>query len=174
MARLSKPAKLKSGLSKKNSTENNRELLAKHIVQNFRVIVKTIQAHSRWVEKQSGVSAVQLWALWELFAAPGLKVSELSKALSVHQSTASNMLDKLEQKHLIRRDRTGPDQRVVHLYLTQKGIDLLSQAPRPAQGAVQDALKRMSDNELNNLGEGLDTLIAYMALSEEGAELEPI
>ena len=169
-----KPAKIKTGLSKKYKIENNREQLTKHIVQDFRVIVKTIQAHSRWVEKQSGVSAVQLWAMWELFSSPGLKVSELSKALSVHQSTASNMLDKLEQKSLIRRDRTGPDQRVVHLYLTQEGTDLLSQAPRPAQGAIQDALLRMSDDKLLNLKQSLDTLIASMTLSEEGAELEPI
>lgn len=161
-------------LTRKTKAHTERDSVSKMIVQDFRVVVRTIQAHSRWVEKQCGVSGVQLWAMWELFAAPGQKVSELSKALSIHQSTASNMLDKLEEKSLIRRDRSGPDQRVVQLFLTKKGSDLLSDAPRPAQGAVQDALKRMSDKELATLKTGLDALINHMSVSEEGAELKPI
>lgn len=163
-----------STLTKKTKANAARDEAAKNIVQDLRVVVRTIQAHSRWVEKQCGVSGVQLWAMWELFASPGQKVSELSKALSIHQSTASNMLDKLEEKSLIRRDRSGPDQRVVHLYLTNKGSSLLSEAPRPAQGAVQDALKSMSDEELKSLKTGLDALISHMTVSEEGAEMKPI
>ena len=112
--------------------------------------------------------------MWELFATPGQKVSDISKALSIHQSTASNMLDKLEEKSLVRRDRSGPDQRVVRLFLTKQGSDLLSEAPQPAQGAVQDALKRMSDDELTALKSGLDALINHMTFSEEGAALKPI
>ena len=163
-----------TSLTRKNKTRASRDEIANNIVQDLRVVVRTIQAHSRWIEKQSGVSGVQLWAMWQLFESPGQKVSELSKALSIHQSTASNMLDKLEEKSLIRRDRSGPDQRVVQLFLTQKGTDLLSVAPRPAQGAVQDALKRMSDKELQILKTGLDSLINHMTISEEGAALKPI
>lgn len=161
-------------LTRKGKTKTTRDEVAKNIVQDLRIVVRTIQAHSRWVEKQSGVSSVQLWAMWELFASPGQKVSDLSKALSIHQSTASNMLDKLEKKDLIKRDRSGPDQRVVQLFLTEKGSQLLSRAPRPAQGAVQDALKSMSDNELKSLKSGLDALISQMTVSEEGAALKPI
>ena len=163
-----------SSLIKKSKTKAVRDEVSKSIVQDLRVVVRTIQAHSRWVEKLCGVSGVQLWAMWELFSSPGQKVFDLSKALSIHQSTASNMLDKLEAKGLIRRDRSGPDQRVVQLYLTTKGSELLSDAPRPAQGAVQDALKYMSDEELKCLKSGLDALISQMSVSEEGAELKPI
>lgn len=163
-----------AALTKKKSAKDGRDDVAKKIVQDLRIVVRTIQAHSRWVEKQCGVSSVQLWAMWELFAAPGQKVSDLSRSLSIHQSTASNMLDKMEEKKLIRRDRSGPDQRVVQLFLTKKGSDLLSVAPRPAQGAVQDALKRMSDEELSYLKNGLDALISHMTVSEEGAGLKPI
>jgi DNA-binding MarR family transcriptional regulator len=169
--------KLKGGdsaLTKKKSAKDGRDDIAKNIVQDLRIVVRTIHAHSRWVEKQCGVSSVQLWAMWELFETPGQKVSELSRSLSIHQSTASNMLDKMEEKKLIRRDRSGPDQRVVRLFLTKKGSELLSVAPRPAQGAVQDALKRMSDHELEFLKKGLDALIGHMTVSEEGAGLKPI
>lgn len=174
MVARKKITKSGSALTRKKSAKAARDDVAKNIVQDLRIVVRTIQAHSRWVEKQCGVSSVQLWAMWELFASPGQKVSDLSRSLSIHQSTASNMLDKMEEKNLIRRDRSGPDQRVVQLYLTKKGTDLLSDAPRPAQGAVQDALKRMSDDELESLRRSLDALINHMTVSEEGAGLKPI
>ena len=153
---------------------SKQEVMAKSIVQNIRVVVRTIQAHSRSIEKQCGVSGVQLWAMWELFSHPGQKVSDLSKALSIHQSTASNMLDKLEHKDLIRRDRGGPDQRVVQLYLTEKGTELLSNAPRPARGAVRDALMRMNAEELQQLEAGLEALIRQLPDSATSAALKPI
>lgn len=174
MAGKKKIVDAESGLTKKVTTKPERDETGKIIVQDLRIVLRTIQAHSRWVEKQCGVSSVQLWAMWELFALPGQKVSDLSKALYIHQSTASNMLDKLEEKGLIRRDRSGPDQRVVRLFLTQQGTELLSNAPRPAQGAVQHALRNMKDDELNALRSGLDALINNMTLSEDGAAMKPI
>lgn len=163
-----------SGLKKNTPIANDRDALAKDALQHLRVIVRTTQAHSRWIEKSSGVSGAQLWAMWELFATPGQKVSELSRALSIHQSTASNMLDKLEEKQLIRRDRSGPDQRVVQLFLTGKGTDLLSDAPRPAQGAIYDALRSMPDQDLKQLNAGLISLMDNMKIAEEQAAMQPI
>ena len=163
-----------TGLTRTAKTEADRENTCQAIVQDLRIVVKTTQAHSRWIEKQSGVSGVQLWAMWQLFAEPGQKVSDLSQALSIHQSTASNMLDKLEDKKLIRRDRSGPDQRVVQLYLTAKGTELLSSAPRPAQGPVTEALNRMNDKELIKLRSGLQALIQHMSVEAEDGALTPI
>ena len=163
-----------SGLTKATRTEAKRENTCQAIVQDLRIIVKTTQAHSRWIEKQCGVSGVQLWAMWQLFSEPGQKVSDLSQALSIHQSTASNMLDKLEDKKLIRRDRSGPDQRVVKLYLTTKGTELLSVAPRPATGPVTEALSRLNDSELKKLHSGLQALIKHMSVSVEDGAMTPI
>ena len=163
-----------STLKKNNQIPNAREILTKDIVQNVRVVVRSTQAHARWIEKSSGISGAQLWTMWELFTNPGQKVSELSRALSIHQSTASNMLDKLEEKKLIRRQRGGPDQRVVQLFLTSKGVELLSDAPRPAQGAIIDALNCMSDDDLCKLNEGLVALLGHMKVAEENAALNPL
>jgi len=164
----------KSNLHKNIQTENGRGTIAAEVVQNLRVILRTTQAHSRWIEKSTGVSGAQLWAMWELFATPGQKVSELSRTLSIHQSTASNMLDKLEEKGLIRRQRGGPDQRVVQLFLTSKGVELLSDAPRPAQGAIIDALTSLPDTELCKLNEGLSALLIHMKVAEQNAAMKPL
>lgn len=155
-------------------TEEPRFVRFQTILKDLRIVFRAIQNHSRLVEKQSGLSAAQLWVMWELFAEPGLKVSELARVLSIHQSTCSNMLDKLQEKELIRRDRTASDQRIVKIYLSEKGIQLLAAAPRPAQGAVTEALLKLPDQALDNLEQGLTDLVKMLHTVDEDASMMPI
>lgn len=150
-----------------------REEKMRDVLQQLRVLFRNIQAHSRWVEKQCGVSAAQLWALWELQRAPGLRVSDLSRVLSVHQSTASNMLDKLEEKDLIRRERGGNDQRVVRLFVTDAGETVLEKAPEYARGAIMGALVKMPDPVIDELSDGLSQLISEMGINDDD-KMKPI
>lgn len=151
-----------------------REEQARQVLQALRIVFRSVQAHSRWVESQCGVSATQLWALWELFAEPGRNLAQLGAALSIHPSTASNLVDKLRKKGLVRKQRSGPDQRVVRLYITAAGSELLAQAPRPAQGALIDALGRLSDQSLLQIGAGLAELLAAMKVKDASAALRPL
>lgn len=151
-----------------------REEWMRSVVQGFRLVFRSIQEHSRWVEKQCGVSAAQLWTMWELHARPGLRVSELSRALSIHQSTASNLLDKLERKQLIQRERRGPDHRVVRLYLTAQGRELVEHAPGPAQGALSSGLMALPDPVLAGLNDNIAALVKAMDLVDHEAALEPL
>jgi DNA-binding MarR family transcriptional regulator len=153
---------------------NDRQEHMKNITQKLRVVFRAVQAHSKIVERQCGLSSAKLWMMWELFATPGLKVSELARALTIHPSTCSNMLDQLEDKGLVRRDRSKIDQRAVHLYLTEEGARVLAKAPRPAQGTLSDALEQLSDETLQNLEDGLNTLIDAMKVKDEKDGLVPI
>ncbi len=144
------------------------------IIRHFRTVVKAIQAHSAWVERQCGVSAAQLWALWEIHAEPGLRVKDISERLSIRPATASNLLDKIESKGLIVRDRCGPDQRVVQLFPTDQGAELLANAPGPAEGALLNALVRMDDGALDELGNSLGALVEILAIREEEFAMAPI
>ncbi len=155
-------------------TAGGRDEHVRAVVQSLRVIFRSVQDHSRWVEGQCGVSAAQLWAMWELLAAPGMRVSDLSRALSIHQSTASNMLDKLERKGLVQRRRGGPDHRVVRLHLTDAGASLVAEAPRPAQGALTSALYQLPDNKLEQLHRSIADLVALMRIRDPEAALEPL
>lgn len=156
------------------SAAEDHEPQTRVVVQQLRIVYRAMQEHSRWVEKQCGVTAAQLWALWELAARPGLRVSELSQALSLHQSTTSNLLDKLEKKGLVERRRGGPDQRVVQVALTSAGTDIVARAPRPAQGAISAALARLPAAELAGLERGLAELIGRMEGADHAAALRPM
>ncbi|MEE4637628.1 MAG: MarR family transcriptional regulator [Wenzhouxiangella sp.] len=144
------------------------------VIRHFRTVVKAIQAHSTWVERQCGVSAAQLWALWEIHAEPGLRVKDISERLSIKPATASNLLDKIEGKELIRRDRCGPDQRVVQLFPTERGEQLLASAPGPAEGALLNALARLDDLKLGELAISLDALVEAFAIRGDEFAMAPI
>jgi len=145
-----------------------------NITKQLRVLFRAIRSHSKTVERQCGLSSAKLWMMWELFANPGLKVSELARALTIHPSTCSNMLDQLENKELIRRERSKSDQRAVHLFLTDEGTQLLAIAPRPAQGTLSMALEHLSDSHLTHLEEGLNQLVQAMQVKDEEAGMLPI
>lgn len=128
----------------------------------FRMIFKSTAKHSEDIEKSAGIPGTQLWALAEIKENPHITVNNLARKMALHQSTISNLIDKMEKKSLLQRDRSKDDKRVVYLSLTPEGEDVLSKAPSPAKGILIDALERMSAEDLGllhtNLSHFIDTL----------------
>ncbi len=141
---------------------NSNARAATEALRQFRVIFGAVRQHFQAVEKACGVSGAQIWAMAALRQTPGMKVSELAQALSIHASTASNLLDKIEKAGLIRRERNSADQRVVQLYLTAAGEKALEKAPEPLTGILTHALGQLADDALERLNQDLATLIAHM------------
>lgn len=147
---------------------------ALQVLQKFRLIFRSVKQHFRWVEERCGVSGAQLWVMFELTQNPGLRVSEIAQALSIHQSTASNMLDKLERRDLVERRREGPDRRVVRVFLTSAGKRVIDAAPRPARGVLTEAISKLPDATLQNLEASLDMLISEMQVTDQEGAMQPI
>jgi DNA-binding MarR family transcriptional regulator len=135
---------------------------AREALRQFRVIFGAVRQHFQAVEKACGVSGAQIWAMAALQQTPGMKVSELAQALSIHASTASNLLDKIEKAGLVRRERNSADQRVVKLYLTEAGEAALGKAPQPLTGILTHALDQLPDDALARLNQDLAALLAHM------------
>lgn len=145
-----------------------------NVTQQLRIIFKAIQAHSKQVEAACGLSSVRLWMLYEVHNAPGIKVSELASLLTIHRSTCSNMLDKLEEKQLISRYRSKSDQRAVRLYITEEGKSILSKAPSPPEGKLSSTLNKLSLEQLGDLEGSLSLLVGALQYDDDKAALTPI
>ncbi len=150
-----------------------REERASGALRRFRVIFGTVKKHFQDIESKCGVSGAQLWAISEVADLPGIRVTELAHSMSLHQSTASNLVGELERKGLVRKER-GADQRVVRLYLTEQGGELVVRAPKPMIGVLPDALQRLPDDVLDSLTANMDVLIAIMQLKDEAAATKPL
>ncbi|GGK66981.1 MarR family winged helix-turn-helix transcriptional regulator [Amphritea balenae] len=60
-------------------------------------------------------------------ANPGLKQTELAKAVHLDRSTVVSAIDKLERRNLVQRKRVAGDRRTNALQLTNAGSTLLAQ-----------------------------------------------
>lgn len=147
-------------LARRGRGDQRRRML--EVLEQFRVIVKSIRRHYQDVERRAGVSGAQLWALAQIAEQAGGKVGELARALAVHQSTASNLVRELERRGLVTRERRGRDLRHVQLYPSRKGLALLKAAPRPLIGVLQQALSELSPERLAALHAELAHVIVLM------------
>src|SRR5690606_32319501 len=139
-----------------------------------RIIISSVKKHLGRIENLCEVSSSQLWVLWELYKSPGLKVTELALKLSIHQSTASNLIEKLVKKALIVKKRGHQDQRVVRLYLTSAGIETILKAPGSPRGVLRDALDQLSIQDLLQLQHSLESLIEQIKQKDEADAMEPL
>lgn len=144
------------------------------VLKQFRVVIRNIKTHYQEVEKSIGVSGAQLWALSVVAGRPGITVGELADALAVHQSTASNLLERLAQLGFIERRREASDQRVVSIHLTPAGHSAIQHAPKPAIGLLQNALLTMEEGDLAELHESLHKLITAIGRKGRAGETTPI
>lgn len=155
----------------------NQELqakLANASLQHFRVIFSSVKKHLSDTESACGISSSQLWVLYELHKAPDLKVSELATNLAIHQSTASNLIEKLVKKMLIVKKRETTDQRVVRLSLTEQGLAIIKNAPPSPRGVLRDALDRLDVDMLETLTQSLALLSSQINSKDVNAGLIPL
>lgn len=144
------------------------------VLKKFRIVVRAAQRHSAWVEKQCGISGAQLWVMQEVHDAPGSRVGEIAGKLAIHQTTMSNLLNGLVRQGYIVKSRDAHDQRAVRLMLSEKGNQLLDQAPKPAKGFLPEALLQMDASALLELDRGLGHLMQSIDSMDEEYGLQPL
>jgi DNA-binding MarR family transcriptional regulator len=127
-------------------------------LQEFRTIFGSARRHDADVRQVAGISGSQLWALSEIARAEGMRVNDLSERMALHQTTASNLINALVERNLIRRSKDDADQRVVRLRVTTEGKKMLLRAPGPYAGLLVDALRHLKTNDLRRLNEALRVL----------------
>jgi len=164
----------KHELPKRRQDALRRNQRVLDVLMQFRLVINSAKRHYAWIEKQCGVSGAQMWALWELNESPGMRASDLAAAMAIHQSTISNLLDKLESEGYIRRDRSADDRRIVTLSLTKSGAALVNRAPQPACGILPDALRRMDPKVLQALGGHLAQLLGEMNSLDRKSMKKPL
>lgn len=144
------------------------------VLKKLRIVFRAAQRHSLWVEKQCGVNGAQLWIMQELQDQPGMRVGELAAKLSIHQTTASNLIDALRKRGYVQKERDAEDQRVVNLKLSDEGRKVLLDAPRPARGLLQEAILHLDEPSLLQLEAGLQAMLNSIDKLDEGFGMMPL
>lgn len=149
---------------------NTSEDTPAQVLRQFRLIFSTVRRHFQSVEKVAGVGGAQIWALSLIAQRPGLGVSDLSQAMDIHQSTASNLVRALLKSEFVLSEKSAKDKRVVELYALPAGHKLLKKVPGPYTGVLPKALGELKPETLQNLVRDLDALILKLDVDEGSAK----
>lgn len=132
------------------------------ILRSLRRITRAIALHSRHLESCSHITAPQLVCLRIVIEAGPLTATAISKEMHVSPSTVVGILDRLEDKALIRRERGREDRRIVFITATPAGLALAQQAPLPLQQALSTGLASLPEIERVTITLALERIVALM------------
>lgn len=107
-----------------------------------------------------GITWAQWGTLMQIANGKAETASDLCRNGACDTGSMTRMLDRLEQKGLLRRERSAEDRRVVHLRLTAAGEALYPQLPIIAVKVLNHYLRGFSQQELEDLKSYLRRMLA--------------
>lgn len=139
-----------------------KDTIISEIMDNIRRVFQAVNDTSKKAQRESGMTGPQLWAIKLIGDLSPVRVSDLAARMYLNPSTVVGILDRLESRGFVKRDRSVDDRRVVKVQLTAAGKDLLVRAREVASGLLVNGLETLTFKELNNIEAGLDKLVSIL------------
>ena len=86
----------------------------------------------------------------------GLPTLDIAERMIEQAPGITRLLDRLERKKLVRRERPSDNRRQVLCYITKPGLDLLQELDTPVRNQDKQALHRLDESEIEELIRLLD------------------
>ena len=123
--------------------------------RNWIAVVRAEKAIVRELTKALApldIKIVQLDVLMNLFRHPGMSQHDLARRLLVGRSNITMLLPQLEKQGLLRREADVKDKRVMRIYLTAEGEDLLMKALKVYTALIDRVMAQSSPAECDMMG----------------------
>ncbi|MBP8130922.1 MAG: MarR family transcriptional regulator [Candidatus Hydrogenedentes bacterium] len=133
------------------------------VVMELRKIIRSLDLHSRWLNREYALTSPQLVFLKEIAGRDGITIGNLARRTSLSCATATGIVDRLEQRGLVSRSRNGKDRRQVQLTLTASGRDTCARRPPVLQENFLRALEDLPAAEKQRMLESLRLLADMMS-----------
>ena len=113
----------------------------------LRRVIRATDLHSRYLARTTGLTAPQILLLQAIHNSGRVTIGQLAGEVSLSQATVTSILDRLEKRELVFRERSTEDKRKVHACLTQEGQRVLKDAPMPLQDQFARQFNELEDWE---------------------------
>ena len=97
--------------------------------------------------REFGITPIQYAVMCALQSFPGEEQAAIAGRVAIDRSTTGNVVQRLEEKGLLRRDPDRTDRRVKLLTLTGKGHELLESIASSVEHAQQLTVAPLDENE---------------------------
>ncbi|MEJ0099232.1 MAG: MarR family transcriptional regulator [Pseudomonadota bacterium] len=129
----------------------------------FTSLLRSVDARMQPLE----LTAMQWEPLLMLALGRADTVAALARECTVDCGAMTRMLDRLEQKQLLQRQRSESDRRVVNLALTAKGRDTADEIPKVVREELQRHLADFSPAERQKLVQLLIRMLGNASASSK-------
>lgn len=99
----------------------------------LRRVIRATDLHSKQLSKTTGLTAPQILLLNAIRNNDEVTIGKIANDISLSQATVTTILDRLEKRGLVHRERSTKDKRKVHVHLTDEGERATLNAPTPLQ-----------------------------------------
>jgi DNA-binding MarR family transcriptional regulator len=132
------------------------------ILQSLRLIIRAIEIYSRKLAHDHQITGPQLGCLLAILEEGPLLATRLAKKVHLSPSTVVGIVDRLEKKGLITRERISHDRRQIHIAVTEAGRRAAMSAPSPVQERLSQALKNLPELERVSIVLALEKVVDLM------------
>ncbi len=129
----------------------------------LRRVIRATDLHSKHLAKTTGLTAPQILLLQTIRDKGEVTIGEIASEMSLSQATVTTIIDRLEKRQLVFRERSKEDKRKVHAYLTDEAYNTLKEAPIPLQdhfarqfGDLQEWEQTMIISSLQRVAQMMD------------------
>jgi DNA-binding MarR family transcriptional regulator len=138
-------------ISSENDQNRSSREKVKQIIFLIRKLMHGAELYNKELNKKYSITAAQLNCLLAIYENGPLPPSQIARHMLVNSSTVTGVIDRLELKGLVARQRNSADRRVINIQLTNDGKEMAKAAPPPIQQRVIDGLQQMPAYELNQI-----------------------
>jgi len=142
---------------------------ALRVLRQFRLVFGAVRRHFQDMEKSAGLGGAPIWAMSLIAQQPGMRVTELARAMDIHQSTASNLVRALIRAGCVRSEKSATDRRAAELHPLPAGRKLLAKVPGPYAGVLPQALRELDTQTLLELENHLAALLQKLEVDARSA-----
>jgi DNA-binding MarR family transcriptional regulator len=132
------------------------------ILQSIRRIMRAVDIYSRKLRSQYALTAPQIVCLGTIVEHGPLTVSQIAQRVFLSPSVVVGILDRLETRGLVRRERDTTDRRVVNTFATPAGRKVADEAPSALQDGLHEALKNLPTLEQATIALSLRRVVDLM------------
>lgn len=132
------------------------------ILRALRRVLRQVELGSKELESAHGVTAPQLLSLLVICEHGPLTQADLSRHVLVSASTLVGVLDRLEGKGLVQRQRDTIDRRRIYLVATERGRHVAATAPMPVHERLVRGLPSIEPQRRLDLADHLEELVRLL------------
>jgi DNA-binding MarR family transcriptional regulator len=143
------------------------------ILRSLRRITRAIDLHSRQLIEQIGLTGPQVLCLRLLVQHQTMMPTELAKEMSLSPATITGIIDRLEARGLLSRDRSQEDRRTVKLAVTPAGREAIKSVPSVLQECFAQRLRELPPENQRAIHLVLEQIVRMMDVEVIEAAPEP-